>query len=105
VDTSFSARPEGVGSVVIGMHRRETSSSSFLGWSFAHREEVRSVRGDPALAVIIRSSSGALLPILSWRFGLDRLADDPTPEQFEADFTLWLSIDRNYAYFDVQATD
>jgi carboxyl-terminal processing protease len=33
-------------------------------------------------------------------------ADDPTPEQFEADFdALWLSLDRNYAYFDVKQTD
>ena len=32
--------------------------------------------------------------------------NDPTPEQFEADFdALWLSLDRNYAYFDVKQTD
>ena len=49
----------------------------------------------------------ALLPLLAGAApARNVVADAPTPEQFEADFdTLWLSLDRNYAYFDVKQTD
>ena len=51
--------------------------------------------------------SAALLPILaSLGTATSVWAAEPTPEQFEADFdTLWRSIDRDYAYFDVKQTD